>query len=66
MLYELIPILLGIIIIILGLIMAILPRMSTKKDRRDDPKAISKTRMSGIVMVILGILVVVLRFLFFT
>ena len=66
MLYELIPILLGIIIIILGLIMAILPRISTKKDRRDDPKAISKTRMSGVVMVILGILVVVLRFLFFT
>lgn len=65
MLYELIPILLGVIIVILGLIMAILPRLSTKKDRRDDPKAVAKTRTSGVVMIILGILVVILRFILF-
>ena len=65
MLYELIPILLGVIIVILGLIMAILPRISTKKDRRDDPKAVAKTRMSGFIMIVLGILVVILRFILF-
>lgn len=65
MLYELIPILLGAIIVILGLIMAILPRLSTKKDRRDDPRAVAKTRTSGVVMIILGILVVILRFILF-
>ena len=65
MLYELIPILLGIIIVILGLIMAILPRISTKKDRRDDPKAVAKTRMSGFIMIVLGIVVVILRFILF-
>ena len=65
MLYELIPILLGVIIVILGLIMAILPRISTKKDRRDDPKAVAKTRMSGFIMIVLGIVVVILRFILF-
>ncbi|MBR4413346.1 MAG: hypothetical protein IKS60_07010 [Lachnospiraceae bacterium] len=65
MLYELIPILLGVVIVILGLIMAILPRISTRKDRRDDPKAVAKTRFSGLIMVVLGILVVILRFILF-
>ena len=65
MLYELIPILLGVIIVILGLIMAILPRISTKRDRRDDPKAVAKTRMSGFIMIVLGIVVVILRFILF-
>ena len=65
MLYELIPILLGVIIVILGLIMAILPRISTRKDRRDNPKAVAKTRFSGFIMIVLGILLVIMRFILF-
>ena len=65
MVYELIPILLCIIVVIIGIIMAILPRISTRKDRRDDPKAVAKTRFSGFIMIVLGILLVIMRFILF-
>ena len=40
--YDLIPVFLGAIISILGLIMAILPKQSTKKEMRDDETAVVK------------------------
>jgi len=63
--YELIPIFLGIIIALLGAFMTLFPRISTRKDRRDDPRAVSKNRLSGIVMMILGILLAVFRIILF-
>lgn len=65
MLYELIPVFLGIIVVVLGLIMAIFPRASTRKDLRDNPKAVAKNRISGFVMIVLGILIVILRIILF-
>lgn len=61
MLYNLIPVFLGIIIVLLGAFMALFPRISTKRDRRDDPRAVSKNRVSGFIMIVLGILLVIFR-----
>ena len=61
--YYLIPVFLGIVIAILGIIMAIFPRVSTRRDRRNDPKAVMKTRLSGFVMIVLGILLAIFRFI---
>ncbi|SDJ76545.1 hypothetical protein SAMN04487760_11424 [Lachnospiraceae bacterium G41] len=61
--YYLIPVFLGIVIAILGIIMAIFPRISTRRDRRNDPKAVMKTRLSGFAMIVLGILLAILRFI---
>lgn len=65
MLYDLIPVFLGIIIAGLGAFMALFPRISTKKERRDDPNAVAKNRISGIVMIIFGILLAVFRIILF-
>ncbi len=64
MLYKIIPLFLGIIIVFLGAFMSFFPRLSTRADKRDDPSAVSKSRVSGIVMFILGIAVVVLRIIY--
>lgn len=64
MLYNLLPIFLGVIILFLGIFMTVFPRISTRKDRRDDPSAVAKNRVSGIVMTILGVAVIVIRILF--
>ncbi len=64
--YYLIPVFLGIVIAILGVIMALFPRISTKASRRDDPNAVRKTRISGVVMIIMGILLAILRFILLT
>ena len=61
--YYLIPVFLGIVIAILGIIMAIFPRISTRRDRRNDPKAVMKARLSGFAMIVLGILLAILRFI---
>lgn len=65
MLYNLIPVFLGIVIAILGIIMAIFPVASTKKDRRNDPNAVAKTRISGFIMLVLGILLAIFRIILF-
>jgi len=59
--YEYIPVILGVVIAGLGLFMALFPVISTKKSARNDPNAVSKNRISGIVMLILGILLAVFR-----
>lgn len=59
--YDLIPVFLGVIIAGLGLFMALFPRISTRKDRRDDPRAVAKNRISGFIMVVLGILLAIFR-----
>ncbi len=58
--YELIPIVCGVAVFILGLIMSINPKGSTRKDLREDNKAVSKTKTSGIVMIFLGIVLAIL------
>lgn len=59
--YDLIPVFLGAIISILGLIMAILPKQSTKKEMRDDETAVAKVRRNGIVLIIIGIILIIIN-----
>ncbi|MBO4309521.1 MAG: hypothetical protein J5856_00480 [Lachnospiraceae bacterium] len=58
--YEFIPAILGVVIFILGLIMSIFPKGSTRADLREDPKAVNKTKTSGVVMAVLGVILLVL------
>lgn len=57
--YDLMPFILGGAIFILGLIMAICPRMTTKKEYRDFPNKVKRIRIGGIVLCITGIFMIV-------
>ena len=48
----------GIIIIALGLFQVICPKLSTKKEERDNPKAVSQMRKKGFLVIAIGIAVV--------
>ncbi|MCR4648780.1 MAG: hypothetical protein K5776_06855 [Lachnospiraceae bacterium] len=58
--YDFIPVVCGVVVFILGLIMSLNPKGSTRKDLRDDNKAVAKTRTSGIVMAFLGVVLLIL------
>ncbi len=53
--YEILKLGLAVVVAVLGLFMAIFPKLSTKKEKRDDKKAVSTVRTSGIVLTICGI-----------
>ncbi len=53
---------LGAIICLLGLFMVIFPKLSVKKEYRDNAKAVSGMRIRGIVVLVCGILVFVINF----
>lgn len=63
--YDLIPVVCGAAIFILGLIMSINPKGSTRKDLREDKNAVAKTKTSGVVMAVLGVLLIILGILKF-
>ena len=54
---------LGSIICLLGLFMTICPKLSVKKELRDDAKAVSGMRIRGIVVLVCGVLVIVINIL---
>lgn len=60
--YELFGLFLGVVMFCLGLFMAVCSKAATKKEFRDDISKVSKTRTSGIVIMICGILLIILRF----
>ena len=41
----------SIMIFVLGLVMAIIPKQCTKKELRDDPNAVKKIRRSGFILI---------------
>ncbi|MCR4793414.1 MAG: permease [Lachnospiraceae bacterium] len=47
---------LTIVLLVLGITMIAIPKKCTKKDRQEDPEAVKKTRISGIVLVCVAIL----------
>ena len=61
--YELIPYILGIIFILLGAFMAIMPQKSVKKEFQDSEEQIKKTRRNGIIVAVLGIVLLVIGFM---
>jgi hypothetical protein len=46
---------LTIVLLVLGITMIAIPQKCTKKDKQDDPAAVKKTRISGIVLVVLAV-----------
>ena len=51
---------LGAIILALGLFMVICPRLSTKKEMRDNPKAVAGIRKRGFIVIACGIAVIII------
>lgn len=58
--YNLIPLFLGGMMFILGLIMIINPKNSTKKEFQNDESMIAKTKKNGFIVIACGIVVLVL------
>lgn len=52
--YDLIPFILGGLMFVLGLIMAINPKASTKKEFQNDENMIVKTKKNGLVVIACG------------
>lgn len=46
---------LTIVLLVLGITMIAIPQKCTKKDKQDDPAAVKKTRIMGIVLVAVAI-----------
>lgn len=61
--YEMIPYIAGIVLILLGAFMAIMPQKSVKKEFQDSEEQIKKTRRNGVIVAILGIVLVVIGFM---
>ena len=57
--YEIFGIAAGAMLMVMGLIMTIAPRSATKKDARDHPETVKKTRRYGIIMLACGAFVLV-------
>ncbi len=58
--YDLIPFFLGIMMLFIGGYMFISPVKATKEELRNDEKAVSKTKKSGIFTFFCGIAVIVI------
>ena len=61
--YEMMEMVFGLLALGLGIYMAVAPKSATKKEMRDDPAAVAKTRKSGIIVTICGLLLVVVFFI---
>ena len=61
--YEMIPYILGIIFILLGTFMAIMPKKSVKKELQDSEEQLKKARRNGIIIVVLGIVLIGIGFM---
>lgn len=57
--YELFECLATAAIFVIGLIMFLAPQKSTKKEMRDDEKAVKSTKRSGLILMIVGIIATV-------
>ena len=69
MMYDYLGMFLAGSTLLIGLIMAISPKVATKKEMREDETIIKKTRRSGIIISIAGVVAfgaTVLRFIYWT
>jgi uncharacterized membrane protein HdeD (DUF308 family) len=58
--YDFIPFILGGMMFVLGLIMAINPKASTKKEFQNDENMIAKTKKNGFVVIACGIIFILI------
>ena len=58
--YEMIPILLGVLMMGMGVFMAASPEKAAKKELRENENELKKVRKSGFVMMVCGIITIVI------
>ncbi len=58
--YEMIPILLGVLMMGMGVFMAASPEKAAKKELRENENELKKVRKSGFVMIVCGIITIVI------
>ncbi|MDE7436073.1 MAG: hypothetical protein K2N01_09705 [Lachnospiraceae bacterium] len=58
--YDIISYVLSGILVLLGLVMVVLPKQSTKKELQDSEEALKKTRRTGVIVAILGIILLLI------
>ena len=58
--YDLMPLFFGSIMFILGLVMVINPKGSTKKELQNDVSAVAKTKKNGFIVISCGIIVLII------
>ena len=58
--YEMIPILLGVLMMGMGVFMAADPKKAAKKELRENENELKKVRKSGFVMIVCGIITIVI------
>ena len=61
--YEMIPYILGIVFILLGAFMAIMPKKSVKKEFQDSEEQLKRARRNGSIIAVLGIVLIVIGFM---
>lgn len=58
--YDMFQIILAVLIFCMGLFMLLCPKLTIKKELREDPAALAKMRRGGIFEMILGVLLLVI------
>ena len=58
--YEMIPILLGVLMMGMGVFMPASPEKAAKKELRENENELKKVRKSGFVMIVCGIITIVI------
>ncbi len=64
--YDLIPFFLGVMMLGLGGFMAVFPKQSTKKNKREDENEVANVKRSGIILIVCSIVLCGLGFIRFT
>lgn len=62
--YDMIPVILGSIMLILGLVTLIFPKAVTKKEFWDDPQMMKKRKKSGYAYILCGIVLIVTQIVY--
>ena len=63
--YKMYEYILAVVFFVIGLIMAVVPKLSTKKELRDNPNDVAKVRSSGVKMMICGGAILLLNMYFY-
>lgn len=58
--YNYIPFFIGAILGVLGIVMSVNPKMCTKETFRDNAAMVAKSRKSGILFIVLGVIMIIL------
>ena len=58
--YDLMPCIFGVMMILLGLYMVISPKNATKEELRNDEKVVKKTKRNGFIIIGCGITLIIL------